>query len=184
MDGIRAFVAVDIQDQRVLEAVRRIQEELSRYVKAKFVELENFHFTLKFLGEVSEDVVDEVYNAMRELDFKSFELELRGVGCFPNLRRINVIWVGTREGGEKLTSLANELEKKLRRLGFKPEQRPFTPHATIARVKYVQSREGLASAIEKMRNLEIGRVTVDSLKLKRSQLTPRGPIYTTLRSIP
>lgn len=184
METIRAFVAVDIQDQRVLEAVKRIQEELSRYVRAKFVELENFHFTLKFLGEVSEEAVDEVYSAMKELDFKPFELELRGVGCFPNVRRINVIWVGTREGGDKLTSLANELEKKLRRLGFEPERRPFTPHATIARVKYVQNREGLASAIEKMKDLEIGRVTVDSVRLKRSQLTPKGPIYTTLRSVP
>lgn len=184
MERIRAFVAVDVQDQRILEVVRRVQEDLSRYVKAKFVELENFHFTLKFLGEISEEAVDEVYSVMKELDFKPFELELRGVGCFPNVRRVNVIWVGTREGGEVLTSLANDLEKKLRRLGFEPEQRPFTPHATIARVKYVQSRDGLISALEKMKDLEIGRMTVDSIKLKKSQLTARGPIYTTLRSVP
>jgi len=184
LERIRAFVAVDIQDKSVLEVVRRVQEDLSRYVRAKFVELENFHFTLKFLGEISEDAVDEVYGAMKELEFKPFDLELRGVGCFPNTRRVNVIWIGTREGGDKLTSLANELEKKLRRLGFESEQRPFSPHATIARVKYVQSRDGLISALEKMRELEIGRIKVESIKLKRSQLTPKGPIYTTLRSLP
>lgn len=184
MERIRAFIAVDVQDPGVLEMVRRIQEDLSRHVKAKFVELENIHFTLKFLGEISEEAVEEVHGVMKELKFEPFELRLCGVGCFPDARRVNVIWIGAREGGDKLTLLANELERKLRRLGFEPEQRPFTPHATIARVKYVQSREGLVSTLEKMKNLEIGRIVVDSVKLKRSQLTPKGPIYTTLRSVP
>ncbi|MHA1632896.1 MAG: RNA 2',3'-cyclic phosphodiesterase [Candidatus Freyarchaeota archaeon] len=184
MEKVRSFIAVDVDSPQVLDAIKKVQEDLSPLVKAKFVELENVHFTLKFLGEISSEMVDKVYEVMKTIPFEPFRLELCGVGCFPSIRRVNVIWIGARKGSENLKSIADELERKLKPLGFKPESRPFTPHATIARVKFVHNREKLASLLSRMKGLELGEIAIDSVKLKRSQLTPKGPVYTTLRSIP
>lgn len=185
MEGFRAFIAIDIEDNNSLQKILDIQREISQTgAKLKLVEPENLHFTLKFLGNISSTMVDEIYESMKQIAFNPFELELYGVGCFPSLSRINNIWIGTRKGGEEVSRIYNDLEAQIKKLKFKPEQRKYTPHATIARVKNAHNKDRLAKIISKYSSLEIGFMKVDSVRLKSSRLTPKGPVYNILRSIP
>lgn len=185
LESIRAFIAIDIEDNDIVQKIIDIQREIIQTgAKLKLVEPQNFHFTLKFLGNISSVIVDEIYEAMKRIEFTPLELEIYGVGCFPSLNRINNIWIGTRKGGEEVSRIQNDLEAQIRKLKFKPEKRKYTPHATIARVKSAYNKDKLAKIISNYSSLEIGSMTVDSIQLKSSKLTPKGPIYDVLRSIP
>ncbi len=185
MESIRAFVAIDIEDNNLIQKILDVQSEISQIgAKLKLVESQNVHFTLKFLGNISSTMVDEIYEAMKRVEFTPFELELYGVGCFPSLNRINNIWIGARKGGEEVSRIYDDLEAQISKLKFKPEKRKYTPHATIARVKSVHNKDKLAKIISTYSSLEIGSMTVDSIRLKSSKLTPKGPIYSVLKRIP
>ncbi len=185
MERIRAFIAIDIEDNDIIKKILDIHSVISQTgAKLKLVESQNCHFTLKFLGNISSSMIDEIYGAMNRVDFSPFELELHGVGCFPSLNRINNIWIGTRKGGEEVSRIQSDLEAQISKLKFKPEKRKYTPHATIARVKSAYNKDKLAKIISNYSSLEIGSMTVESIRLKSSKLTPKGPIYSVLRSIP
>ncbi|MFB0560516.1 MAG: RNA 2',3'-cyclic phosphodiesterase [Candidatus Lokiarchaeia archaeon] len=185
LERIRAFIAIDIEDNNIIQKILDIQGEISQTgAKLKLVESQSFHFTLKFLGNISSSMIDEIYGAMNRVEFSPFELELLGVGCFPSLSRINNIWIGTRKGGEEVSRIQNYIETQIRKLKFKPEKRKYTPHTTIARVKSAYNKDKLAKIISNYSSLEIGSMTVESIRLKSSKLTPKGPIYSVLRSIP
>ncbi len=175
---MRAFIAVDLNNEEVKQHILRIQRELDlsgAYIKS--VEPWNLHFTLRFLGEIGEDEVKQVCKVLEEIEFFSFRVSFKGLGYFPHARRISVIWVGLDEGGDQFTNLAEMVELKLKQLHFKPEKK-FLPHLTICRVKSGRNREQLLRAAEQHRDTKIGTDIVSSLKLKNSQLTPKGPIYT------
>ncbi|WXG40761.1 MAG: RNA 2',3'-cyclic phosphodiesterase [Candidatus Freyarchaeum deiterrae] len=185
MESIRAFIAVEIKDNTLIQKILDIQKEFSQTsANLKLVEPENIHFSLRFLGNISSAMVDKIYEAMKSVKFSPFELELYGVGCFPSLSRINNVWIGTRKGKEEITRIYDELEEQIIKLKFKPEGRGYTPHATIARVKSAYNKDKLAKIISKFSSLEIGSMTVNTVQLKESKLTPKGPIYSTLRSAP
>ena len=182
MESIRAFIAIDIEDNKLIQKILDIQKELSLAgAKLKLVESQNIHFTLKFLGSIRPAVVEEIYEAMKRVEFSPFELELYGVGCFPSLRRINNVWIGARKGGDEVSRIYHNLEAELKKIGFKPERREYTPHATIARVKSAHNKDKLAKIISNYSSAEIGSMTVNSIRLKKSTLTPKGPIYSILK---
>ena len=182
---IRTFVAVDIEGEEVLSKIREVQSEITlSSARIKLVEPENLHLTLKFLGEVEEGRIPLIVKALGEAvsSFKEFKITLKGVGAFPKVSRPNVIWIGVGDGREKLIELANSVENSLRRVGFPKEKRPYEPHLTIARVKYRSS--DLPTLIRKVEGTFIGDVSVREVRLKKSTLTPKGPIYETLESFP
>jgi len=146
----------------------------------KLVDPEIMHLTLRFLGEINPQTVERVKQILAELHFRSFEVHFTGVGTFPSLSRINVVWVGITKGQEQLSEIFQQIEPKLRQVGLAPDNKGFNPHLTIARVKSGVNREALSEAVAKMRDLEFGTMPVKSVKLKRSTLTPKGPIYTTI----
>ncbi|MEM2135032.1 MAG: RNA 2',3'-cyclic phosphodiesterase [Candidatus Freyarchaeota archaeon] len=178
-------MAIDIEDNGLIQKILDIQQELTKTgAKLKLVEPENLHFTLRFLDNISPAMVDKIYESMKSVEFTPIELELYGVGCFPSLSRINNIWIGARKGKEEIIRIYNDLETQIRKLKFKPEGREYTPHATIARVRSVHNKDKLAKLISNLSSLEVGTMTVNSIRLKESKLTPKGPKYSTLRSIP
>ncbi len=182
---IRTFVAVDIEDEEIVSKIREVQSEISlSSAKIKLVEPENLHLTLKFLGEVEESRIPVIVEALSEAvsGFKEFKITLEGVGAFPKVSRPNVIWIGVGDGRESLIELANSVENSLKRIGFPKERRPYEPHLTIARVKYRSS--DLPAIIKRVEGTFIGDVTVREVRLKKSTLTPKGPIYDTLESFP
>ncbi|HDI52934.1 MAG TPA: RNA 2',3'-cyclic phosphodiesterase [Candidatus Bathyarchaeota archaeon] len=178
---MRCFIAVDVEDAQLLDAIAEAQRKLqSTGADLKLVERENLHITLRFLGEISPSLAEAVGELIRESSFKPFRVGFRGVGAFPNTHRPRVIWIGVSEGAEELKRLHARIEKGLLSLGFRGEDRSFTPHLTIARVRSGRNRDRLAMALESLLDIEFGSLTVSHVRLKRSTLTPRGPIYTTL----
>jgi len=180
-ERVRSFIAVDVADGVILKRITDCQTELTRTgADLKSVEPENIHATLRFLGEVQVPLLDQVKSELAQVAFQLFLVELRGVGAFPNPRRPNVVWIGITKGGEELQGIFSSLEPRLRGLGFAADRKGFSPHITIGRVKSGRNREALYSGIMGMSDVEFGSMTVESIRLKKSTLTPKGPIYTTI----
>lgn len=178
---MRCFVAVDLEDPDLLDALGRIQDGL-RGVGAdlKCVERENIHLTMRFLGDVREGMLEELTGLISGVNFAPFGMELRSVGAFPNLRRPRVIWVGITRGVNELKGIFDRLESGLMGMGFRPERRGFSPHITIARVRSGRNRDRLVERVMDHADDEIGEMEVEHVRLKKSVLTPRGPVYSTL----
>lgn len=180
-EKVRSFIAVDVTDSVILQRITDCQTKLTRTgADLKLVEPENIHATLRFLGEVQAPLLDQVKSELAQVAFQPIAIELRGVGAFPNPRRPNVVWIGITKGGEELQGIFSRLEPRLRGLGFPADKKGFSPHITISRVKSGRSREALYSGIMDMPDIEFGSMNVDSIRLKKSTLTPKGPIYSTI----
>lgn len=184
MERIRAFIAIDVEDEEILRELEGVQSLLVESgAELKLVRRENLHLTIRFLGEIPHFMVDKVGGIIEKLKFPQFTMELKGLGAFPKMTRPNVIWVGVSEGYNEVVSIFNFLEGELRRLGFKPESKAFHPHVTIARVKRRRNLERIVDVFRSYHNHVFGRMTVNCIRLKRSILSPRGPIYSTLKEI-
>jgi len=172
---MRTFVAIEVSNKNVLNSIHKIQTELN--IKAKPVELHNMHFTVQFLGEVSEEMVGKISDALNSIEFSSFSISFASIGVFPNPNSPRVIWIGTDDGVNELEKLAEMIRSKLSHLGFSPDKK-FKPHVTIFRVK--NKIEDLSSKLEKFSSCSFGKQLVSEIKLKKSELTSTGPIYTDL----
>jgi 2'-5' RNA ligase len=169
---MRTFVAVEITDGMVLDSIKKLQGEIK--VSAKPVEIHNMHFTLMFLGDITEEMAKKVQAQLETIQFSSFDIGFVGVGAFPKPKFPRVIWIGLDQGGEKLVELAKVVEQKLAPLGFKSDK-PFKPHATIFRIK--DKTDDITDQISKYNNVKFGSQRVSVIKFKQSVLTPSGPIY-------
>ncbi len=174
MTKLRCFIAVEVNDPDVLENIQSVQQEfLSSGAKLKLVERENLHFTLHFLGDIDEARIPELANIFDEIEGEPFELELTGVGCF-RPQRPRIIWVGCTTGADQLIRHQNFLGHQLRAHRFPSEQRKYSPHLTIIRVR---RGDHLGELIQQHANHAFGKLQVTAIKLKKSTLTPKGPIY-------
>jgi len=179
---VRLFIAVDIDDPVIAGKLASMRDSLKATgAPMKPVETENLHITLRFIGEVSESMIQEIAReALDPIDMDAFEARLAGLGGFPNPYRPRVVWVGVQEGAEKLAELHRVIERGLRRIGLRPEKEEFHPHVTLARIKGTRNLERLVKQMITYRDYEFGWITVDRVRLKKSTLTRRGPIYETL----
>ena len=150
----------------------------------KPVERENIHLTLKFLGNVSPTKLEEVKSALTRVTFPPFSLEIKGAGAFPNLNRMNVVWVGVGEGWSQVELIYEQTEKLLHQLGFSRETRPFSPHITVARVKSGRKRDEIGAFLGHLTDESFGTFNVEGVRLKQSVLSPSGPKYSTLFQVP
>jgi 2'-5' RNA ligase len=183
LDKVRAFIAVEL-DPHLLPKVLELQSEvLSVGADIKAVEPENIHFTLRFLGEITQSTVDEVMTCMNGLIFAPFLIEIRGVGSFPNMRNPRVVWIGLSMGSDAFSRLSRQLDDRLAEIGLRSEGERFTPHLTFGRVRSGRNKAALIKKLGELLNSEVGKMKVESVKLKKSMLTPRGPIYTTLLDV-
>jgi len=182
MSKFRGFIAIDIDSFPKL--VQFENEIKNSGANVKLVEPENIHITLKFLGDTNEEYADRIDEIMKDAvkDSNPFEIKLKGAGVFPNQNYIKVMWIGM-ENGEQIGEIANKIDEKISELGFEKERRRFSAHLTIARVKSAKNKEKLLELIEKYRDIEFGSLKVDTIKLKKSELTPKGPIYTMLKEV-
>jgi len=172
---MRTFIAIEINDQGVLNSIHKIQAELN--IKAKPVKLHNMHFTVQFLGEVPEYMIGKISDALNSIEFSAFSISFVSIGVFPKPNFPRVIWIGTDDGINELEKLAEMIRSKLSHLGFSPDKK-FKPHVTIFRVK--NKIEDLPSKLEKFSSCSFGKQLVSEIKLKKSELTPNGPVYTDL----
>ncbi|KUH32608.1 2'-5' RNA ligase [Thermococcus celericrescens] len=177
---MRAFIAIEVSDE-VRDNLVKAQERIgSKSAKIKFVERENFHVTLKFLGEIDEVTAEEVKKALAEIAKKhrKHRVRVKGIGVFPNPNYVRVIWAGI-ENDEGIKAIAKDVEREMRRLGFKKDK-DFVAHITIGRVKFVRDKLELAMALKDLANGDFGEFDVEAIELKKSTLTPKGPIYETV----
>jgi 2'-5' RNA ligase len=183
-EDIRAFLSIDIEDQGLLSQIHTIQQRLDQAAaKMKMIKRDDIHFTLRFFGDTPPTKLNEIKASLDGIDFNPFEIELAGIGSFPNRRRPRIIWVGVTQNAAEVLKLKNEIDSSLLSLGYQPEKRKYTPHATIARVRFVKDSRRIADNLDQLANKVIGKMTVECVTMMKSTLTPSGPIYEPLWKI-
>jgi 2'-5' RNA ligase len=183
---VRAFIAVELPDA-VKQGLEQLQQRLSVEPAngIKWVSPQGIHLTLKFLGWIAADRVDSIKSALAEVvkGFEPFEVGITGLGAFPNLRRINVVWCGLTGDLVRLEELQQSVEKHVSPLGYPTENRAFSPHLTLSRLRDDVSpaaRQMLAAKISETKYQPGLAIPVDSLSLMQSTLLPTGAVYTCL----
>ncbi len=184
---IRAFVAVSLSSavqSSVEKLIRSLRQEIDG---VKWVDTQNLHITLKFLGDVPMNELHRIIAAIQRgaESVETFDLEFRGCGVFPNAEQPRTIWIGAGQGSEELTVAATAIEDELFKLGFPKEHRRFSPHLTIGRVKRdVRVSEAVSGFLTERSELAFGSSGVDEVIVYSSELTRNGPIYDELATIP
>jgi 2'-5' RNA ligase len=189
MSLIRAFIAVELP-----EGLKKELAELEAQLKknsppvVKWVDPNSIHITLKFLGEISSESIDEIMLAVEESasGIQTFQLKVQEIGAFPNLERVAVIWVGVKGEQEKIAQLQKGIEANTEQLGFPRESRAFTPHLTLGRVRdeaAPHDRLRLGKLLADTHFTGLHNVDVNTVNLMKSQLTPAGPVYTCIGSV-
>lgn len=182
-EGIRAFVAVKLGPE-VESAVAAFQKRLRRLVQGvAWTNPDNFHLTLRFLGSnVPADPLRAIEEGLEAIaqSTRSFTVEVCGAGAFPSLGRPRVIWVGLQES--ELQALADKVEALAVAAGLPPEERPFSPHLTLGRVRVPVRSPALQKELEEAAGLSFGHSTIAEVTLFQSLLSPRGASYRALAS--
>ncbi len=171
----RIFLGIPL-DNDLREKVSKLQEELKRIAGGfNLVNPKNLHLTLKFLGEISEDKLEKVKSVLESIDWgKRFEVKVSGMGAFPNTDYVRVVWLGLE--GEELFYLQKKVEEKLGEMF--PEEREFSAHVTLSRVKFVNEKEKLKQFL--LKKIDLGKIRVNKVVLYESELGKKGPEYEVL----
>ncbi|MHC4069527.1 MAG: RNA 2',3'-cyclic phosphodiesterase [Planctomycetota bacterium] len=185
---MRCFIAIDI-DENTRKAFADLEQRMQAQARGeninrsdvKWVRPEQVHITLKFLGEIKDSQISEICNIVQEVaaEKKGFELELESVGYFGG-RSARVLWVGSGKGKEELSLLAGVLDERLSLAGWPKETREFSGHLTLCRIRNTSAGFKLAQMSKEYEGFKLGSVSVDSISVYQSELTPSGPNYTVL----
>lgn len=176
---IRTFIAVEL-DSGFVEKIRQLQALFSTF-DLKFVNPELVHITLKFLGNVDESQIPSLSAALDSIECEPFESKVGGLGVFPKPANPKVLWLGVT-GNFRI--LYENVENVLKPFKFEKDNRGFTPHATLARIKSLDKarKDAFINVLKESRDIELGNMWVNKVLLKKSTLTPQGPIYETLHT--
>jgi len=189
MEQVRSFIAIELPDELKLELsqlVAKLKSGEQSWVK--WADPYGIHLTLKFLGNVAVNMLSDITGAIEKAvqGIAPFHLEVKELGVFPNLRRVQVAWVGISGEVDKLSQLQQRIESNLAPLGFTPESRPFVPHLTLARLRDQASlaeRQEFGQLITGTRFTATHNIKVNAISLMRSQLTREGAIYSRISSV-
>lgn len=171
---MRCFISIDL-DEGIRKSVIKIQDViLNMGADVKLVMPENLHFTVKFLGDVNENEIEVVRKSLCDCLDKEryFKLNVAGIGYFGSTSHIRTLWLGVNQGRDNLVKLMKNVNEHVK-LG----DNKITPHLTLGRIKSARNREFLLKFIEGSKNVNIGEMDVKEVKLKSSQLTGKGPVY-------
>ena len=173
---IRAFIAVKLPDY-IADSLEDFLDDIRPLSKIHWVKREQFHITLKFLGELEPDVIDDVIDSIMPMKhFEPFTIELSHIGAFPNMKNANVLWLGCSRGAKELANLSRRINDSLfRDAELERDTRKFRAHLTLARLKGERVNEDV---INQLGTFPLMNWPCHELVLMRSALTPKGPIYT------
>jgi len=191
MDAIRAFIAIELPEA-ILEELERVEARLKPHMPPnaiRWVKPDSIHLTLKFLGQVPSDQLDLITSSLKAAaaQHAAFSLEVSRAGCFPNLHRPRVVWVGVVEQGHRLTALQRAVENSISPLGYPSEQRDFTPHLTLGRLARdvrQQDQKKIGEVVQAANVGVLGRWDVKQVALIKSDLKSSGAEYTILGRAP
>jgi len=185
----RAFIAVDLSPEirTAIEALIARLRRMPGQEGMRFVSASGIHLTLKFLGEIQAELGERLHQALDRVTTarSAFSVRVRGAGCFPDAGRPRVVWVGLEEPRGELSALQRAIEAECVTLGLPAEDRPFSPHLTLGRVRREAGAEAVSfvrSMLEREQTADLGEMTVDSVHLFRSDLRPTGAEYRRLHS--
>ncbi len=181
----RIFIAVEL-DATLHQAVIELQHQLEAAgARVRWNKPAQLHFTLRFLGEITPAQVALVKVATREAvnEIAPFTITLRQLGAFPSFHRPQVVWVSVEDGAAELQTLAAQLETQLTHHRFPPEERPFRPHLTLARIRDERQWGDVVRALTQFRDIGVGSQRVQAVTVMESELTPRGPVYTRVEEV-
>src|SRR4030067_167481 len=173
------FISADIAPGDALVAV--LGELARSRADLKVVKPQMMHVTLKFLGDTDEGLAEEIHARIREAcqGIGPFRIRLQGMGAFPSLSNIRVVWVGMRDG-DLLGEIARRLDLSLKELGFERDKKGFVPHLTVARAKTARNMANVQEILRNNPTTDYGEYSVDRILLKKSVLSPQGPTYSTV----
>ena len=185
MEAVRTFICLQLPAfarDRLASTQQRLR---ASGAQVRWVRPQNIHLTLKFLGSVAADRLQDVVQAVKRgaVPAPPIPLELAALGCFPNRRAPRVVWAGLTQCPEELRNLQQRVEKELVAIGFPEESRPFSPHFTLGRVRSGRNIRKLVAAIQAER-LEPLRFQVAEVVVMASRLHPSGALYTPIARIP
>jgi 2'-5' RNA ligase len=190
MKQIRTFIAIEL-DEAVKAALTDLQEQLKTeapHRSVRWVKPGGIHLTLKFLGDVPVNRIEEIEGALTRAcaGLPAFSFSVEGLGCFPHTRRPRVLWAGVREESGTLTRLQKAIEDEMDKLGFAPERRKFHPHLTLGRVRRRTSSGDMRRLGQLVSETDIGslgQMEARSVSLMKSDLRPTGAVYTQLAAV-
>lgn len=176
---MRLFVGIGLPDS-VLDALSALLQRLRPAAPIKWSPVENLHITLKFIGEWPENRLQEMIAALRAVEppAEKLEIEIRGLGWFPNPHHPRNFWAGVHSA--ELPALAKETDRRAASLGVPAEQRPYSPHLTLARIKDPVPLAPLRQAVANLDSVEFGRFTPPEFSLYHSKTGSSGSVYTKL----
>ncbi len=185
MEKIRTFVALDIDAETRSGIGDYIKNLKALDLDIKWVKVENIHLTVKFLGNIYPSEHDKLYKGLEMAveNINNFRLVVSGIGFFPDNRNPRVLWVGVEGDIDALKELVRNVEENLFEIGFRREERAFSPHITIGRFKSKRNAGKLSKVLADSSGMRFGEFYVSSLKVYRSNLTPAGPDYSLLKEI-
>ncbi|MBN1405080.1 MAG: RNA 2',3'-cyclic phosphodiesterase [Candidatus Omnitrophica bacterium] len=180
MNTTRAFIAIALNEQLHKELACLQAKLKSSEADVKWVEPRNIHLTLKFLGNITDEQIGQVKNAIEKTasKFSVYSIHLAQIGAFPKIEYPRVIWVGMDEGRKETTEIYKALKQELSEIGFPEEERTFSPHLTLGRVRSLKNKQQLAKIMEQEKNFNsTGRVLVTEIILFKSTLKRTGSVY-------
>ena len=182
---MRLFLAIEL-DTAVKKSIELIQKKLKETgADVGWVKPQNIHLTLKFLGETGVEKIDPIKKTMEACAqvFSAFILTIHGAGYFPEHGQMRIVWLSLEEGKNESTRIAQELENKMAEIGFKKEDREFSAHITIGRVRSEGNLFALKKKLKSFQDFKIPIAqTVTHITLFKSTLTPQGPAYEALET--
>jgi 2'-5' RNA ligase len=184
--GKRLFVSVDLPDA-LAEEVAAVQDRFREAGGLRFTDPGQAHVTVKFLGDTSAEKMDALTDALGsavdDAGVGPFDATYEGLGVFPSLDYISVVWLGVGAGTEEMTRLNEAVEERTTDLGFDPEDHEFTPHVTLARMDHAGGKD-LVRRVVRGDDPTVGTARVEALRLTESVPTDDGPEYATVERFP
>jgi len=184
-DTIRAFIAIPL-DPKIQRVIERMHDHFKKINSdVNWVASKNIHITLKFLGDVNTEQINSAKQALATLyqSTRPFTVELSQLGAFPNINRPRTLWVGLKDNKQRLSRIAESLEKALSKIGFQGDQKPFSPHITIGRIRSLKNFDALSKSISNYQIIESCAQTISKIILFQSILSSEGPTYKSLYQI-
>ena len=182
---MRTFIAIEIPGeikQKMADVQRRLRDTA---VDAGWTRPEGIHLTLKFLGEIPESKVPDIMGTLTRAlgGTGGFRLEIERVGTFPSPKNARVVWVGVSGDVERLMNLQTAVEDAMAELGMERDDRLFTPHLTLGRIKYLRSKEKWLNILEEIKNIKLSGFDVKAVALMKSELKRTGAVYSEMGRI-
>ncbi|MGQ9478786.1 MAG: RNA 2',3'-cyclic phosphodiesterase [Thermoproteota archaeon] len=177
---VRVFVSLDVEDEALSRRISEIQKRMMETgADLKMVDAKILHLTLFFIGEIPESMVEKICESLSTVNGDPVEVEFRGLGAFPNVSQARVVFARIGKGSDMLVKRAGQVSEALSKIGFRGNEE-FSPHLTIARVRSRVNSDKLSMFIRNNSDILMGETHTSRLRLKKSTLTSKGPIYETL----